>query len=109
MTKSLFPFFQLHGSQNFVTEEYVSSPPAVAIIDARGDVFTLGFTMAVSGSRFQQRYETKHEAPKGEFAFNVLKNGQNVGEFASRIERRGGRIKILTAAGWKTWSGQSFI
>jgi len=108
-TKSMFPFFTLQGPQGFITEEYVSSPPAVAIVDQRGDVFTLGFTMGVAGSSFQQRYETKHEAPKGEFAFNVLRNGMNVGEFASRIERLQGRIKILTASGWKVWNGQSFI
>lgn len=83
------------GPQLHITEDYVSSPPALTITDERGVVWILGL-----------RYG---EAPKGEFAFNVLRNGHETGEVASRIERRGGRIRIFTAKGWKRWNGRAFI
>jgi hypothetical protein len=81
--------------QTHITEAYVSSPPAALIVDERGDVFTLGFEFGV--------------APSGEYAFNVLRNGVSSGEFASRIERRHGKIRIFTATGWKNWTGRTFI
>lgn len=83
------------GEQTHITEAYVSSPPALVIVDERGDVWTLGTEYGYG--------------PRGEFAFNVLCNGQNTGEFASRIERRAGKIRIFGAQGWKVWTGQSFF
>lgn len=84
--------------QHYITEEYVSTPPALLITDEWGDVWTLGM-----------RFARMTDAPNGEFAFNVLRNGQDMGEFASRIERRRGKIRIFTCQGFKTWSGQSFL
>ena len=88
-------FMVRQGPQTHVTEDYVSSPPALTIIDERGDLWCLGFTGGrVSG---------------GEFAYNVLRNGTETGEMANRIERRGGRIAIFTADGWKRWTGLGFV
>jgi hypothetical protein len=83
------------GPQTHVTESYVSSPPALTITDECGDLWCLGF-----------RYGA---APRGEFAFNVLRNGVETGEVASRIERRAGRVRIFTEAGWKRWTGMTFV
>jgi hypothetical protein len=83
------------GPQMHVTESYVSSPPALTITDECGDLWCLGFTPG--------------EAPRGEFSYNVLRNGQPTGESASRIERRAGRIRIFTRVGWKRFNGSSFI
>jgi len=85
--------------QTHITEEYVSSPPALRILDETGAVWTLGTEYVQPG----------RGAPCGEFAFNVLRNGVDCDEFASRIERRRGRIRIFTATGWKHWTGRSFI
>jgi hypothetical protein len=92
------PFMVREGEQTHITEAYVSSPPALTITDTRGDLWCLGFNNAPHG-----------RVPGGEFAFNVLKNGEWSGEYASRIEMRGGRIRIFTADGWKRWTGSSFI
>ena len=62
-------------------------PPALTITDEPGAIWTLGFRFGA--------------APRGEFAFNVLRNGQETGEIASRIERRKGQVRIFTAQGWK--------
>jgi len=86
------------AQQQYITEEYVSSPPALLITDDCGDVWTLGTV-----------YGRMSDAPDGEFAFNILRNGQDTGEFASRIERRHRRIRIFTRQGWKRWSGVQFI
>ena len=91
----LLPFMRRQGEQTHITENYVSSPPALTITDETGAVWVLGFR--------------RGEAPKGEFAFNVLRDGQDTGEMASRIERRNGRIRIFTAAGWKRYNGFTFI
>lgn len=80
-----------NGEQTFETENYVSSPPALYIVDASNACWTLGFN--------------RGEAPSGEFAFNVLRDGINTGVFASRIERRNGRIRCFTREGWKVWNG----
>lgn len=92
------PYMLKPAVQTFITEEYVSTPPALWIHDARGDVWTLGMTFA-----------RMDDAPQGEFAFNVLRNGQETGEYASRIERRRGKVRIFTRQGTKTWTGQSFL
>lgn len=88
-------YMRPHGLQTHITEEYVSSPPALIIVDETGAVWTLGFEQ-ITG-------------PRGEYAFPVLRNGLPVGEYASRIERRGGKIRIFTANGFKRWSGRSFV
>ena len=92
----ILPFMVRQGEQQHITEHYVSVPPALTITDERGDIWTLGFTNAP-------------EAPRGEFAFDVLKNGIATGEFASRIERRNGRIRIFAPSGYKRWTGATFI
>ena len=81
--------------QTHITESYVSSPPALIIVDECGDVWTLGNKMQAG--------------PHGEFAFDILRNGSDTGEVASRIERREGKIRIFTRAGWKRWTGRSFF
>lgn len=91
-------FMVRQGPQLHITEPYVSSPPALTLTDERGDLWCLGFTRAPHG-----------RVPGGEFAYNVLKNGEETGEFASRIERRAGRIRIFTKEGWKRWTGSDFI
>ncbi len=78
-----------------VTESYVSSPPALIIVDEANNVFTLGFQQCAG--------------PRGEYGFPVLLNGMPTGEVASRIERRGGKIRIFTDQGFKRWSGNMFI
>lgn len=84
------------AEQKHETENYVSVPPALIITDDGNNVWTLGFSNAP-------------DAPKGEFAFNVLKNGVNTGEWASRIERRNGRVRVFTPSGWKWYNGRAFI
>jgi len=73
------------------TESYVEIPPALLITDERGDAWTLG-----------ARYND-------DFEFTVLRNDIWTGEFASRIEYRGGRLRIFGKAGTRTWSGRSFV
>lgn len=94
----LFPFMRLQGDQQHVTESYVSVPPALTITDETGDIWTLGFNTV-----------PRWKAPNGEYAFDVLRNGMNTGESASRIERRAGRIRIFARDGWKRWTGNTFI
>lgn len=84
--------------QKYVTESSVSSPPAARITDAGNNVWTLGYA-----------YQVERDAPKGEYAFNVLRNGEETGEFASRIEYRNGRVRIFTRQGYKVFNGRSFI
>jgi len=88
------PYMKLRGEQHFETENYVSTPPALLVLEANGTVWTLGFNRIFG--------------PRGEFAFDVLKDGVFTGEWASRIERRGGKIRIFTADGFKVWNGRSF-
>jgi len=88
-------YMRPHGEQTHITEAYVSSPPALVIVDETGVFWTLGFKFG--------------PAPKGEYAFDVMKNGEPTGEYASRIERRNGRIRIFTPKGWKWWTGRAFV
>jgi hypothetical protein len=94
----LQPFMIRQGEQMHVTEAYVSSPPALTLTDDIGNVWCLGFTNAPHG-----------KVPGGEYAYNVLLNGKETGEYASRIERRGGRIRIFTVESWKRWTGNGFV
>lgn len=92
---NLLAYMLPSGPQRHITEPYVSSPPALVIVDETGAVWTLGF-----------RYG---RAPRGEFAFNVLRNGVETGEVASRIERRNGKIRVFCESGWKNWTGRCFV
>ena len=105
----ILPYMTLQGEQQYITEDYVSSPPALVILDETGTVWTLGLQMGAPSDEVKERYRTRWDAPRGEFAFDVLRNGQPTGEWASRIERRKGRVRIFTRDGWKQWSGRSFI
>jgi len=84
--------------QTHITEAYVATPPALFIIDEANNHWALGY-----------KYQNLPDAPKGEYAFNVLVNGKSTGEFASRIERRFGKVRIFTRNGFKTWNGRSFF
>jgi hypothetical protein len=88
-------YMKLQGEQHFETENYVSSPPALIVLEGNGTVWSLGFNRMFG--------------PRGEYQFDVLANGNWTGEWASRIERRMGRIRIFTCDGWKIWSGRGFI
>jgi hypothetical protein len=81
-----------------ITEAYVASPPAAYIISTAGNVFSLGFV-----------YQEERDRPTGNYAFNVLVNGYETGEFATFIEKRQGKVRIKVKAGWKVWNGHSFI
>ena len=94
----ILPFMVLQGEQHHVTEAYCAVPPCLAITDELGATWTLGFKIA-----------NKDLSPEGEFAFNVLRDGVDMNEIASRIERRNGKVRILTAQGWKVWGGQFFF
>lgn len=96
------------GNQTFSSETYVSSPPALVVLNNAGQVFELGTKRYVdpAASSFRQQYSTD---PRGEFAFNVIVNGVDTGEFASRIENKGGRVRIFCRDGWKTWNGRTFF
>ncbi len=97
----------VNAGAQFITDNYVSSPPAAWVVDSAGTVFELGTLRYVDPrASFHQKYSTD---PRGEFAFNVLVNSVDSGEFASRIERRNGRVRIFTAERWKNWTGKSFI
>lgn len=95
--RTCLPFMVRQGEQRHITENYVSVPPALTITDEVGAVWTLGFKPA-----------PRELSPEGEFAFNVLRDGFDMGEVASRIERRSGKVRILTCHGWKRWLGREF-
>lgn len=94
----LLPFMKLRVAQVHVTENYVAVPPALTITDSVGAVWTLGFVSA-----------PPEQSPRGEYAFEVLRDGVGAGEVASRIERRGGKIRVFTRHGWRNWTGNSFV
>ena len=94
----IYPYMQKPAEQTHVSEAYVSSPPALVIVDSGGNVFSLG-----------ESFSLDSDAPRGEFSFNVLCNAQETGEYASRIERRNGRVRIFTRNGFKTWNGRGFV
>jgi len=100
LTGNFTPYMKLNGEQTHITESYVVSPPALWIIDEAGLVWTLGMEFARDVGALD---------PRGEFAFEVLCNGHRTGEYASRIERVGGRIRIFTHSGMKRWNGRCFI
>lgn len=91
----ILEYMKRPAEQKHITESYVASPPALLIVDEAGNVWTLGFKYG--------------PAPAGEYAFNVLCNGIETGEFASRIERRMGRVRIFGPYGYKRFNGRTFI
>lgn len=91
-----YDFVRRKGPQTHITESYVSSPPALTVTDERGDVWCLAPW-------------DKGIISRGEFAYDVLRNGNPVGESANRIERRNNRIYIFGPEGRKVWTGRSFI
>lgn len=93
-----FPYMVRDGEQHHITESYVAVPPALIITDEVGAIWTLGVIEA-----------TPDYSPDGEYAFSVLRDGVNMGEIASRIERRSGKIKIFTRHGMKIFNGRCFI
>lgn len=98
--EDLYPFMRPRKEQSHITENYVSVPPALTITDERGDVWSLNVAAP---------FAPRQKSPDGEFALPVMRNGENAHEIGSRIERRGGKIRIFTANGWKTWNGRSFF
>lgn len=88
-------YMKLQGEQLWQSENYVSSPPALLVLESDGTVWTLG--------------PNRTFGPRGEFAFDVLRNEVWTGEWASRIELRAGTVRIFTTAGWKSWNGNSFF
>lgn len=91
----VMPYMKLHEEQKFETENYVSTPPALIVLEPNGVVWCLGFNRVFG--------------PRGEYSFDVLRDGAWTGEWASRIERRNGRVRIFTTDGYKIWNGRSFV
>lgn len=98
LVDDIFQWMRPEPEQLKLTENYVSVPPALLITDAGNNVWTIGFNIG-----------PKDKTPTGEYAWNVLRNGYEVGELASRIEMCGNRIRIFTKAGWKRWTGRDFV
>lgn len=86
------------GAQVHISETYVASPPAAHIDDLYGAVWCLGYSCGIKG-----------RSPKGQFCYNVLRNGRETGEMASVIEIKLGVVYIYTELGMKRWTGHSFI
>ena len=88
------------GGQTFrrenPSEAYVCVPPALLVTDSDGGTFTLGLEYVQCGWTFE---------------FNVLRNDVDTGEMASRIEYRGGVVRIFGKNGWRSWgrARHSFI
>lgn len=91
----ILPSLIRQGPQQHITEGYVSVPPALTITDEAGGLWMLG--------------PRAKPAPRGEYAFHVLRDGIDTGEVASRIERRRNRLRIFTSRGWKWYTGRSFL
>jgi hypothetical protein len=98
-TAAAHSFMRPQREQRYITDNDVSVPPALYVTDERNDVWTFGYDHIPPAAG----------APRGEFAFRVVRNGADTGEFASRIERSSGRIRIFTRQGWKRWTGSSFV
>jgi len=99
----IYGYMHRPQEQNFVTENDVSSPPALWIHDERGHVFTLATDQPPHPDL----------ASRGEFAFAVNWSPVHgkvitLDVWASRLERKGGKVRAWTRQGWRTWNGQSF-
>jgi hypothetical protein len=102
----IYDYMHRPKEQLFITESYVSSPPALWIHDERGHVFTLA----------TDRPPHPDLEARGEFSFEVnwsphATQVMGTGTFASRLERRNGKVRAFTRQGWKTWSnsGNQFL
>ena len=87
-------------TQQWESENYAATPPALWVVTGDGTVWTLGLNRRLG--------------PAGEFEFDVLRavpgaQPQWTGDWASRIERRGNRVRIFTTEGYKYWNGKSFF
>jgi hypothetical protein len=91
------PYMVWPGEQAYITENYVSIPPALRIVDDTGGLWTFGFELA-----------HKDLSPEGEFAYNVIRDGIDMHIIASRIERHQGKIRVFTKQGWKRWLGREW-
>jgi hypothetical protein len=92
------PWMVWPGDQEYETDNGVTIPPALRIVDEKGALWTLGFETA-----------PKELSPDGEFAFDVLRDGVAIpGAVASRIEYRNGQVRIFTCKGWRRWLGRAF-
>lgn len=99
----IYDYMSKPKEQLFVTESYVSSPPALWIHDERGHVFTLA----------TDQPHHPDLAARGEYTFAVNWSpafGQVVATdtWASRIERRNGKVRAFTREGWRVWNGRNF-
>ncbi len=94
----ILPYMLKGYRTEFVSEAYVSSPPAAFIVDEYENIFTLGL-----------EYQRLQDSPNGEYSFDILRNGYPTGEYGSRIERRNNKVRIFTRKGWKYFNGVSFI
>lgn len=95
------PFRGLVGGSVHVrenrSERGVTVPPARLITDETGAMWTLGTEYAKTADGWG-------------FDFNVLRNDIDTGEMASRIEFKGGKVRIFSSSlGWRVWTGKTFI
>jgi hypothetical protein len=99
LVRILTPQYAAQGRTfEYITEPYVVSPPAAYIISEDRRTFTLGFRMK------------ELDKLKGTYLFNILVDGYDSGEYASKIEKKDHRVRILTRdEGWKYWNGKSFV
>lgn len=72
--------------RNDKTESYVVIPPAYIITDSDGGTWTFGTEFNAYGE------------------INVLRNDVDMGEFAQRIEYRGGVVRLFGRAGRRSFS-----
>lgn len=91
------PWMVQQGEQGHITENYISVPPALHLTDTAGVRWTFGFQTA-----------PEQQSPRGEFAFNVLRDGVDTGLIASRLELRNGLVRAFTRHGWKRWLGREW-
>lgn len=68
------------------TEAYVCIPPALIITDSDGGTWTFGTEFNAYGE------------------INVLRNDVNMGEFAQRIDYRGGVVRLYGKGGTRSFS-----
>lgn len=100
----IYDYMRKPKAQLFQTENYVSSPPALWIHDECGHVFTLATDQPPHPDL----------AARGEYTFMVnwspaVNQVIQTGIWASRIERKQGKVRAWTRQGWRTWDGKQFI
>lgn len=100
----IYDYMHAPKEQKFITEPYVASPPALWIHDERGHVFTLATDQPPHPDL----------AARGEYTFSVNWSPcpgkvYNAGIWASRLERRNGKVRAFTREGWRVWNGRAFV